>query len=257
MRTHSCPIAVVVIALIAGLPSSAQLRNAAPTEPVSAGGIQWSAPTPADSGFDAAALESIYSEMAQETNHDLKGIVIVRGGHLVSEHYFNGDSAISLHDIRSATKSLTSLLMGIAIQKNLVHSVDDPISLYLPGLPKDGKEKITIKDLLNMRSGLDADDGDPASPGNEDTLDQSSDWIRTVYSVPMKHAPGMQYLIARLMHSSLVQSSRMRAWTSLPKPTYSIPWEFENMSGDMFPLTGPPAMAIFRSRHETKLRLAN
>ena len=194
LRTHSSLIAVVVIVLIAGLPSSAQVRNTAPTEPISAGGIQWSTPTPADSGVGAAALESIYSEMAQETNHDLKGIVIVRDGHLVSEHYFNGDSAISLHDIRSATKSVTSLLMSIAIQKGLVHSVDDPISLYLPGLPKDGKEKITIKDLLNMRSGLDADDGDPASPGNEDTLDQSSDWIRTVYSVPMKHAPGTQYL---------------------------------------------------------------
>lgn len=87
--------------------------------------------------------------MTQEPNHDLKGIVIVRDGHLVSEHYFNGDSAISLHDIRSAKKSVTSLLMGIAIQKGLVHSVDDAISLYLPGLPKDRKEKITIKDLLN------------------------------------------------------------------------------------------------------------
>jgi len=47
-------------------------------------------------------------------------------------------------DIRSATKSVTSLLMGIAIQKGLARSADDPISLYLPGLPKDGKEKITI-----------------------------------------------------------------------------------------------------------------
>jgi hypothetical protein len=48
-----------------------------------------------DSGIDAAALESIYSGMAQEPNHDLKGIVIVRDGHLVSEHYFNGDSDVT------------------------------------------------------------------------------------------------------------------------------------------------------------------
>jgi CubicO group peptidase (beta-lactamase class C family) len=38
-------------------------------------------------------------------------------------------------------------------------------------LPKDGKEKITIKDLLNMRSGLDANDEDPSTPGDEDNLD--------------------------------------------------------------------------------------
>jgi CubicO group peptidase (beta-lactamase class C family) len=64
--------------------------------------------------------------------------------------------------------------------KCLVHSIGDLIVLYLPGLPKDGKEKITISDLLTMRSGLDADDDDASSPGNEDKLDASSDWIRTV-----------------------------------------------------------------------------
>jgi CubicO group peptidase (beta-lactamase class C family) len=227
MRTHSSPIVVVVIVLIAGLPLSAQVRNTAPTQRLSPGGIQWSTSRPADSGIDAAALDSIYSDMAQEANHDLKGIVIVRDGHLVSEHYFNGDSAISLHDIRSATKSVTSLLMGIAIQEKLVGSVEDPISLYLPGLPKDGKEKITIKDLLNMRSGLAADDGDPASPGNEDTLDQSSDWIRTVNSVPMKRAPGTQYLycsinaflagaiIENASHTSLDQFARTNLFDPL------------------------------------------
>jgi len=198
MRLRLLTFSSVAIAVIVGLPLSAPAQHAAPPQPTSKGGIQWSPARPSDSDIDAAALDSIYSGLAHDPkldpNHDLKGIVIVRDGHLVSEHYFNGDSADSLHDIRSATKSLTSLLMGVAIQKGLIRSVDDSISLYLPGLPKDGKEKITIKDLLNMRSGLDADDENPASPGNEDTLDQSSDWIRTVYSVPMKRAPGTKYL---------------------------------------------------------------
>jgi CubicO group peptidase (beta-lactamase class C family) len=65
----------------------------------------------------------------------------VRNGRLAGERYFNGDSVNTLHDIRSATKSITSLLMGIAIQKDLVHSVDDSIALYLQGLPKDGKRR--------------------------------------------------------------------------------------------------------------------
>jgi CubicO group peptidase (beta-lactamase class C family) len=157
------------------------------------GGIEWSQEKQAKSGIEVSALESLYSEMAQEPHHDLKGIVIVRSGRLASEHYFNGDSVDTLHDVRSATKSITSLLMGIAIQKRLVHSVNDSISLYLPGLPQDGKEKITLKDLLNMRSGLDANDEDPSSPGNEDNLDQSSDWIHTIFAVPMKEVPGSKY----------------------------------------------------------------
>jgi CubicO group peptidase (beta-lactamase class C family) len=157
-------------------------------------GIVWSPSLTGKSQIDSAALDALYADMEKDQHHDLKGIVIVRNGVLLSEHYFNGDSATTLRDIRSATKSLTSLLMGIAIDKQIVHGVDDPISQYLPGLPKDGKEKITIKDLLNMRSGLDADDENPATPGNKDRLDESSDWNKTVYAVPMKRAPGEKYL---------------------------------------------------------------
>jgi CubicO group peptidase (beta-lactamase class C family) len=113
---------------------------------------------------------------------------------IVAESYFNGDTANTLHDIRSATKSITGLLMGIAIHRHLIRSIDDSISAHLPGLPQDGKQKITIRDLLNMRSGLDADDSNPATPGNEDRLDQSTDWMKTVYAVPMKTQPGRQYV---------------------------------------------------------------
>ncbi len=233
MRASLLLVAAVVIGLIVSLPSFSQMPNAQPAQSIPRGNILWSTTRAADSNIDAPALESIYSNMAQEPNHDLKGIVIVRDGRLVSERYFNGDSATSLHDIRSATKSITSLLMGIAIQKNLVDSVDDPIALYLPGLPNDGKEKITIKDLLNMRSGLDADDGDPASPGNEDNLDQSSDWIRTVYSVPMKRTPGTQYLycsinaflagaiIENASHTSLDQFAKTNLFDPLGIHKYS------------------------------------
>ncbi|WP_213806308.1 serine hydrolase [Granulicella sp. dw_53] len=136
--------------------------------------------------------------MVQDEHRDLKGIVVVRDGLLVSERYFNGDSADTLHDIRSATKSVTSLLMGIAVERRLVGDVDDSIAVYLPGLPKDGKEKIRIKDLLTMRSGLDADDDDPSTPGNEGRLDESSDWMKSVYAVPVRRAPGETYLYCSL-----------------------------------------------------------
>jgi CubicO group peptidase (beta-lactamase class C family) len=177
----------------ASLPLPAQATGRPPYQNKLPGGIEWSQQKPADPGIDAAELESLYSKITQEPHHDLKGIVIVRSGRLASERYFSGDSIDSLHDIRSATKSITSLLMGIAIQKGLVHSVNDSIARYLPGLPGDGEEKIRIKDLLNMRSGLDANDEDLSTPGNEDNLDKSSDWIRTIYNVPMKGVPGSKY----------------------------------------------------------------
>jgi CubicO group peptidase (beta-lactamase class C family) len=88
--------------------------------------------------------------------------------------------------------------MGIAIQQGLVHSVDDSIALYLPGLPHDGKQDITIHDLLTMRSGLDADDDDPQSPGNEDSLDKAPDWLKAAYAVPIKRRPGQTYVYCSL-----------------------------------------------------------
>lgn len=171
MRVHLTLSVAVAIALSITPPLSTQVQKAGVAPSEFEGAILWSEAEAAKPGVDLAAVEAIYADMVRDTHHDLKGIVIVRDGHLVSEHYFNGDSVDTLHDIRSATKSLTSLLMGIAVQKGLVHSVDDPIALYLPGLPKDGKEKIAIKDLLTMRSGLDAYYNDPSSPGNENRLD--------------------------------------------------------------------------------------
>jgi len=185
-----CPVVLALLSVIASS-SKAQVSAQGDAHPK---GILWNQSPPEYSQVDPAALDTLYGDMEKEQHHDLKGIVIVRNGALVSEHYFNGDSPTTLHDIRSATKSLTSLLMGIAIDQKIIHSVNDPIALYLPGLPKDGKEKIEIKDLLNMRSGLDADDEDPSTPGNEDRLDDSSDWIRTAYAVPMKRVPGEKYV---------------------------------------------------------------
>jgi CubicO group peptidase (beta-lactamase class C family) len=251
-------LAAVAIALIVVLPSFAQAQTAAPSESKSLGGIRWTPGKPSDSGIDGAALDSLYAAMAQDPHRDLKGIVIVRDGRLISEHYFNGDSASTLHDIRSATKSLTSLLMGFALQKGLVHSVDDSISLYLPGLPKDGKEKIKIKDLLTMRSGLDADDGDPSSPGNENTLDQSTDWIRTVYSVPMKRASGSVYLycsINAFLTGAIIENASRMPLDQFAKSNLFGPLGIENYTWRHVPIdrtTGQGNLSI-TTRDEAKV----
>ncbi len=190
---------------IVSLLTSAMLAKSAALSQVVRGGdtnqprgIVWSSSKAGNDGVETSTVEALYAEITEDQHKDLKGIVILRDGHLVSERYFNGDTASTLHDIRSATKSITALLMGIAIQRGLVHSVNDSIALYLPGLPADGKEKITIKDLLNMRSGLDADDDDPKTPGDEDNLDKSADWLKAIYSVPIKEPAGRTYNYASI-----------------------------------------------------------
>ena len=106
---------------------------------------------PEAQGIDTHALDTLFKDLAADPHKDIKGVVILRNGQLVAESYFNGDDADTLHDIRSATKSITATLVGLAIERHDIHSVDDSIARYLPGLPQDGKQKITIRDLLNMR----------------------------------------------------------------------------------------------------------
>jgi CubicO group peptidase (beta-lactamase class C family) len=111
------PSAFAVLLLVAHGALSSQTQSTRSLSSRVENTTRWLQGSPEDHGIDAAALQALYSDMSQEPHHDLKGIVILRDGYLVSEHYFNGDSADTLHDIRSATKSITSLLMGIAIQK--------------------------------------------------------------------------------------------------------------------------------------------
>jgi CubicO group peptidase (beta-lactamase class C family) len=153
----------------------------------------WPVSSPESVGISQKALDSLRARLQDDPNRDLKGIVVVRHDRLAVEWYFNGDDQTTLHDIRSATKSITATLMGIAIDHHLIGGVNDPVGKYLPGLPNDGKHAIRIRDLLTMRSGLAADDHDPDSPGNEDRLDQSTDWMRSMFAVPMKTSPGQNY----------------------------------------------------------------
>jgi CubicO group peptidase (beta-lactamase class C family) len=117
MRARLTLSAAVAIALNINLPLSAQMQKAEITRSEFQGPILWSPAEASKSGMGLTTLKAIYSNMVRDPHHDLKGIVIVRDGRLVSEQYFNGDSVGTLHDIRSATKSLTSLLMGIAFRR--------------------------------------------------------------------------------------------------------------------------------------------
>ncbi|WP_202839610.1 serine hydrolase domain-containing protein [Luteimonas saliphila] len=148
--------------------------------------------------FDTAAVEMLFDDLSRDLTGDLRGVVVTRHGCIAAERYFNGDGPRTLRDIRSATKSITSTLVGIAIRQGLLTGLDQSIADILPpGMPAE-QRRIRIGDLLTMRSGLDADDDDPGSKGNEDRLDASPEWIPFAYAVPMKYAPGERYVYSSL-----------------------------------------------------------
>lgn len=147
--------------------------------------------TPA--GFDLDGIGQLFNDLRKDQHGDLKGIRIVSEGHLVAEAYFNGGSPDLLHDIRSAGKSITSLLAGIAIDRKLISNVRVPITRLLGSGLRPEVGAITLEHLLTMRSGFSADDEDADSPGNENRMDQAASWLDFALSVPVRERPGQRY----------------------------------------------------------------
>lgn len=138
-------------------------------------------------------LQTVLVQRDHDEHPDLKGVVVLRDGRVVAERYYNGETADSLHDIRSAGKSITSLLFGIAMDRGAIRSLTDPVAAYWPVAKRSAIGRVPLSDVLTMRSGLAAYDDDPASPGNEDKMDAAPDPLSFVLAVPAADPPGSVY----------------------------------------------------------------
>jgi len=107
-----------------------------------------------------AVYQKVYSEDLYPAIHSL---LIVRNGKLVAEAYCRDESEINIfHNIQSATKSITSLLTGIAIDQGLIDSVKMTVYYYIPEYFDSDirKRDITIHHVLTMETGLDFNNDD-------------------------------------------------------------------------------------------------
>jgi CubicO group peptidase (beta-lactamase class C family) len=118
-------------------------------------------------------------------------VLIARHGQLVYETYFDGD-AKSLRDTRSAAKSITDALIGIAIGEKKLSGVDARVLQLLPEHahklqnPDPRKDKITVEDFLTMSSPLECDDWNDASRGNEERMYVVEDWAQFILDLPVR-----------------------------------------------------------------------
>lgn len=80
--------------------------------------------------------------------------LIIKNDTIQYEKYFKGYDEESIVPSFSMAKSVTSILIGCAIDEGLIKSIDEPITIYIPELKKNGFEKVTIKHLLQMTSGI-------------------------------------------------------------------------------------------------------
>ena len=96
----------------------------------------------------AAGLEELLKSTSTHA------FIVIKDDKLLYEHYFNGYQRDSICVSMSMAKSVTSALVGIAIDEGLIRSVNDPLTDYIPELKERGFGAITIRHLLTMGSGI-------------------------------------------------------------------------------------------------------
>ncbi len=145
----------------------------------------------------------------------LHSLLVSRQGKLILERYFNGKNASSLANMKSASKSVISAMVGIAIDRGLIESVHQPLTAFFPeyleGNENAPKREITVKDLLTMQSGLET-----TSNRNFGAWVLSGDWVRYALNQPLEHPPGtrMEYSTGNthLLSAILTRVSGSSTW---------------------------------------------
>ena len=151
----------------------------------------WPVASASSAGLSTERLQAMEAAIRGGEFKKISSIVIARHGKLVYENYFDGSDATALRDTRSATKSITDILAGIAIEKGLLSGVDAPILPFFPDKqplqnPDPRKSKITVEDFLTMSSLLECDDWNDFSRGNEERMYIMEDWIQFTLDLPIR-----------------------------------------------------------------------
>jgi CubicO group peptidase (beta-lactamase class C family) len=164
--------AVWVVRAVVPVLAIAACRDA-PTGPADRTAIDLSEPwpqsTPAALGLDSTELATAVTEASGISR--LMSLLVVKNGALVMEKYFRGNRADSLNDVRSVTKSVVSTLVGIAVMRGELTSLDQTLGELLPDLPyQDQRQReVTVWQLLNMSGGFDWE---------EESANDYNDWVR-------------------------------------------------------------------------------
>jgi CubicO group peptidase (beta-lactamase class C family) len=177
--------------------------------------------TPQDSGavsivsgrdISLPALNLAAIDEAAKSLPRMHSLLVSRRGELVAERYYNGIRADRPQNIKSASKSFVSALVGIALERGLIAEVRTPLVTFFPELSRDtAKQQITVEDLLTMRSGLEG-----TSNRNYGAWVVSRNWVQHVLARPMFAPPGevMEYSTGNthLLSAILTKASGKSTW---------------------------------------------
>jgi len=139
--------------------------------------------------YDKEKIRELNRAITAKLYKEIKSVVVIKNGKLLLEEYFNGADRSTLHNPRSVGKSFASTMMGIAIGEGYIKSesqtLKDFYNLRDFANYSPRKETVTLKSLLTMSSGFDANDDEDNSPGNEAKMYPTDNWVKFALDVPM------------------------------------------------------------------------
>lgn len=181
----------------------------------------WQPADPESLGINPAVVDSIHEEISQGKYGLIDRFLLIIGGKVVADHQYQQDyskvmlqhdttnhqynydhvewhpyyDGTDLHTLQSVTKSVTSVLLGIAVDQGLIRSINSPamsyFTAYQPDISDDRKNDLSIYDLLTMQSGIQWDEENYDEAHNSCVLMEGSrDWIQFVLNHPMDTIPG-------------------------------------------------------------------
>lgn len=158
----------------------------------------WKHTSPEEQGMSSSPLAAMFKEI-NDGNYYISSVMVIRNGYVVAEA--NRNPLDHMLPIWSSTKSITSALIGIALEQEKIRSIEQAVFEFFPHMVKqvEGthlKKKLTVKHLLSMSSGLDwpeveislADDRNP-----EYQMEMSTNWAEYVLDRPMSEPPGTTF----------------------------------------------------------------
>ncbi len=178
--------------------------------------LGWLTSTPEEQGLDSNSLAEAVEFVLREQvwAHSL---LVIRNGFIVADAYFYPYRPNSRHDVASVTKSITSTLIGMAVDKGLIKDLSQPVLSLFPDRKAanldDRKKAMTVEHLLMMQAGLQC-----VNSPTEVTLFQmigSPDWIQFMLDLPMADPPGVRFSYnsgaVHLLSAVIYKTSGMKA----------------------------------------------
>jgi CubicO group peptidase (beta-lactamase class C family) len=156
----------------------------------------WRISSPEAQGIDSGKLVEMLEDTLSK-RYDLDSIVLIRHGYLVADVNFSPFKGDERHMLYSCTKSVVSALIGIAIEKGYIESIDQPLLDFFPERSvenlDENKQAITLENVLTMTTGLECRDSYAYNFSGLIEMHDSDDWVQYVLDLPMLNRPGTYF----------------------------------------------------------------